>query len=395
MKALFWVQHLLGIGHMRRGEALVKALIARGVDVTVIQGGFPVPGVPFTGAEVEQLPPVRAADAAFATLIGSDGQPISDQVRANRIEQILACFERVRPDIVMTESFPFGRRHFRHELAHLLDRIGETANPPVVIACVRDVLVGKRQKEKERWMADQAQQHYDQVIIHGDPSLIPFETTFPFTEQISNLLFYSGYVAPMDVRETDRLDANLRREIVVSGGGSATAGPLFEQVLRAIPLCHQGDDRWRFLMGPDLPAAIRQRLITEASQMREPVQVDPAVPSLAKTLRSARLSISQAGYNTVMDILSSGVRAIVVPFAGEEESEQTLRARVLADYGRLFIVTSEEAADPHHWASAMKAALAGDEPESLPIMMDGAARTADRIIEAARAKRANTTVART
>ena len=43
-------------------------------------------------------------------------------------------------------------------------------------------------------------------------------------------------------------------------------------------------------------------------------------------LGNCRVSISQAGYNTTMEILSCGARAVLVPFGGGAEIEQTLEA---------------------------------------------------------------------
>ena len=55
-------------------------------------------------------------------------------------------------------------------------------------------------------------------------------------------------------------------------------------------------------------------------------------------LARSRLSLSQAGYNTVMDILAVGARALVLPFAEGAESEQSLRARLLAERGLLSLM---------------------------------------------------------
>ncbi|MGI9407639.1 MAG: glycosyltransferase, partial [Hyphomicrobiaceae bacterium] len=44
-------------------------------------------------------------------------------------------------------------------------------------------------------------------------------------------------------------------------------------------------------------------------------------------LACAALSISQAGYNTVMDLLVARCPAIIVPFATGGETEQTFRAK--------------------------------------------------------------------
>ena len=53
-------------------------------------------------------------------------------------------------------------------------------------------------------------------------------------------------------------------------------------------------------------------------------------PSL---LAGAELSVSQAGYNTVCDILRAGCRSLLVPFSAGGETEQTARAERLARLG--------------------------------------------------------------
>lgn len=45
-RVLFYVQHLLGIGHLARVSRIAAALARDAFDVTVVTGGLPVPGFP-------------------------------------------------------------------------------------------------------------------------------------------------------------------------------------------------------------------------------------------------------------------------------------------------------------------------------------------------------------
>jgi hypothetical protein len=87
-------------------------------------------------------------------------------------------------------------------------------------------------------------------------------------------------------------------------------------------------------------------------------------PSL---LQGAALSVSQAGYNTVLDVVASGVRAVVVPYEGSGD-EQPLRARILAERG-LFQVVPEAELSPGRLAEAMQEALAKP-PVPAPLGLD-------------------------
>ena len=121
MKLLFHVQHFLGVGHHRRAEALARAFVQAGHDVTVASGGAPVPGEDWGGASVVHLPPARVNAADFRTLRHLDGTPVDDEWREARRTQLLALFERVAPDAILLEGFPFARRQLKFELIPLLD----------------------------------------------------------------------------------------------------------------------------------------------------------------------------------------------------------------------------------------------------------------------------------
>ena len=49
-RILFYVQHLLGIGHLARASRVAGALAEDGFAVTVVTGGTPVPGFPGRGS---------------------------------------------------------------------------------------------------------------------------------------------------------------------------------------------------------------------------------------------------------------------------------------------------------------------------------------------------------
>ena len=79
---LFYVQHLLGIGHLRRALRIVDALAREHVAVTLVSGGEPVAELErASAARVVQLPPVRARDATFKDLVDAKGRPIGDDLR--------------------------------------------------------------------------------------------------------------------------------------------------------------------------------------------------------------------------------------------------------------------------------------------------------------------------
>jgi len=64
IRVLFYVQHLMGVGHQMRAAAVTRELVKAGFDVTYVSGGMSVPGLDLGGASFEQLPPCKSAAMA-------------------------------------------------------------------------------------------------------------------------------------------------------------------------------------------------------------------------------------------------------------------------------------------------------------------------------------------
>lgn len=368
MRVFFHVQHLLGIGHDRRAALIARALVAGGARVTVARGGHPVPGVDYGGAEVVQLPPARAADATFKVLLDDSGRPVGEAWRAARAAATLAAFARAEPDVLLVESFPFGRRAFRFEMLPLFAAARGRGIP--VAVSVRDILVGQADPKRLDEVVATVERFVDAVLVHGDPALIPFAATFPAAERIAERIHYTGYVAAPASDLMDGRDG--AGEVLVSVGGGAVGLPLLRAALHARPLTPLRDAPWRLLAGPDVPEDAVRALAADAPPG---VTVERARPDFPALLRRCRLSVSQAGYNTVLDLLQAGCRAVVVPFADAGQTEQALRARLLEDRGRLTVV-DEAGLTPESLAAGIAHALAAPPPAPMPLRLDGAAESA-------------------
>jgi predicted glycosyltransferase len=159
--------------------------------------------------------------------------------------------------------------------------------------------------------------------------------------------------------------------VLVSAGGGAVGLPLFHAALAARPLSAAQDKPWRILVSPhEKPEAVDDlRRKAGAGVIIETVR-----PDFSGMLRHCLLSISKAGYNTVMETLASGARAVVVPFAGGEETEQALRANLLAERG-LLQVLRESDLEPARLAKAIDLALTAPRPAGPGIRLDGADET--------------------
>jgi len=153
--------------------------------------------------------------------------------------------------------------------------------------------------------------------------------------------------------------------------------PLLRAALVARPLTSLKDRTWRLLLGGNLDPAEAEALRLKASTgMPGNVIVEPARADFVTLLANATLSISQAGYNTVVETLASADRAVLVPFATDRETEQTIRARAVVDRGGVQMVAGD-AIDGPLLAAAIERALTGPSLRSRPKLdVNGVAATA-------------------
>ncbi|MDN3718704.1 glycosyltransferase [Roseibium salinum] len=164
---------------------------------------------------------------------------------------------------------------------------------------------------------------------------------------------YTGFVdggARPPTGSTDGED-----EVIISCGGGAVAESLLWAALDARPLSRRAEDTaWRVLIGHDVS---EDAFAIYRKSAAAGVIVERARRDFPELLTRARLSVSQAGYNTVLDILAAGVPAVFVPFAQVNETEQDQRAQALAAHGRA-VVVPEAGLTPERLAAAIDDALA-------------------------------------
>jgi predicted glycosyltransferase len=162
--------------------------------------------------------------------------------------------------------------------------------------------------------------------------------------------------------------------VLVSAGGGAVGHNLLREAICARPLTSLRDKAWRVLVGLKAP----QEELDELRGLAGPgVIVERARGDFTSLLMNCALSISQAGYNTVMEAMRAGCRAVVAPYAGGLETEQTLRAALLAERGALEVVPEADISAPQI-AAAVERALSRS-PRAADIETDGARRTAELV----------------
>lgn len=381
---LFHVQHFLGMGHLVRAFALADALTTQFRVVVVSGGRFP-PGIdPPSGIELECLPAL-SFDAERNLTTEQPGYTV-DRVLAERTKRLLEIYDETRPAIVLIELFPFGRKKLAGELVALLERARNSASPPFIATSVRDLLVTGRhdQQRHDDRAADLADRYLDLVLVHSDRRFARLAHSFRPTLPLTVPAIYTGFVGGRP--SSDSAPREIQPgTVVVSAGGGWVGGALMAAALDAAPIMATRHGVTTTLITGPLAGDDERRSLDLRASALPMVQVVRSVPGLLSTLRAAAASISQAGYNTAVDLLRAKVPAVLVPFGDERENEQPRRAAALARHGLARVV------DPDQVTGRVLAdevdSVIGRPLPSVPWSIDGAARTATVLHEALGAER--------
>ncbi|HEX2430262.1 MAG TPA: glycosyltransferase [Aestuariivirgaceae bacterium] len=372
LRVMLYVQHLLGIGHLARMSHIATALKRHGLDPVLVTGGVPAPGFPPAGITHVALPPLKSSDG-FRALLTGDGAAASPAFLKARRDRLVSLLHSTKPQLILIEAFPFGRRQMRFELLALLEAARAMQPKPIIAASVRDIVQPLTKTGREAEVLRTLKLYFDHVLVHGDPRLVRLADSFPAEARIAPPVSYTGLVTGGDIAPAPE-----RFDVIVSAGGGAAQGRLCQTALEARALTPLAARRWLVITGPNAPDGLTATLM---SKLQDGDAVVPFRSDFLGLLAQAQLSISQAGYNTCGDLLRTGCPAVLVPFAAGGEREQTLRAGRLAERG-LAVTVDEASLDARRLAEAIGRAVAGGRRSAAGIDLDGADRTAGLIKKA-------------
>jgi predicted glycosyltransferase len=373
---LFYCQHSLGIGHLTRSFALATALAQR-FRVVFLNGGRLPPGV-VVPADIERidLPPLGMDDGH--TVVSRDAVLDVSAARVERRRLIDATVLSTRPKVLLVELFPFGRKKFAAEILPMIRAARAQPGGALVACSLRDILVDARpdqqhHDDRARWLTDR---YFDAVLVHSDPAFARLETSFHPTQPMRTPALHSGFVVPA---RAPMASSARGQHLLVSAGGGIVGDALFRCALAARALLAQ-PLAMRIIAGPFLPEPHWQALQRQAEGLPG-VELVRHVSDMVLEMRSARASLSQCGYNTALDLVVSGVPALVVPYQTVTENEQSQRAERLTALGAVQQLQSD-ALNPDVLAAAIERLLVF-KPHPAALALDGAERSASILAQLA------------
>jgi predicted glycosyltransferase len=373
-RLMFYCQHILGMGHLVRSMEIVRGL-TQDFRVCFINGGevikeFAIPD----GVEVVNLPAIKT-DSEFRTLQAVDSTQDLGMVQEIRTHQLLKVLNEFQPDVLMVELFPFGRRKFSFELIPLLEEIRAQGNKTKVVCSLRDIVVTKQNREKhEEKVCTLINQYFDLLLIHGDAQFQPIEETFSRIRDLQCPVHYTGYVVQPQPETT--IASNISQPLILATvGGGRFGHELLNAVVDAAPILEVALPHYiQVFTGPFFPEDQFVELQSKAMK-RHNLKVDRFTPNLLPYMQKADLSISMSGYNTTMNVLTTGTRAMLLAFTGNDDQEQRIRSEKLARLGVVDTIQPHEL-EPYQFAKKTIACLQ-KQPTPLQFDFNGVAKTAE------------------
>ena len=359
------------MGHLVRSLALADSLTDY-FRVMLLNGGRLPKGLVIpAGVQVINLPPLGIDEAK--QLVSHDKRISVERALDRRKKMIRTCFDNLRPAVVVLELFPFGRKKFAVELRPLLEAAHSDERRAFIVCSLRDIFGSQRaiQQKYDDRAATLANQFLDLVLVHSDPSFAHFDESFHPSVQFKVPVIHTGFVVPRSMPASGVESA--RKRIVVSAGGGIAGEFLLRTAIDA--LSHFADDpqiEMKIIAGPFLPDEAWNSLRVEA-RGKPQLSVVRCVSNLSDELRAAAVSISQAGYNTCLDVVRAGVPALLVPFAKGNDNEQEKRALRLHKLGATDVL-DQESLNPFRLAAAIRELL-NRKMTKPQLDMDGAKRS--------------------
>jgi predicted glycosyltransferase len=230
-------------------------------------------------------------------------------------------------------------------------------------------------------VVDRLNRYFSGLLIHSDPRVIRLEETFSRMANIKIPVAYTGFVTrrpASGARETVRAALGLTAAdtLMLASAGSGKVGhPLLLGAVSAFRRLQDKHSNLHLMVfaGPFADPDDLEQLKRFSSDR---VTVVRFAPDFLNYLAAADISLSMAGYNTCMNILTAAIPALVWPFG--QNREQRLRAERLQQLGRLEILEDRDLA-PDRLAVRIEAVLEKGLPRKGSIQLEGAQRSADWI----------------
>jgi predicted glycosyltransferase len=374
-RVLIYSHDTFGLGHLRR-SLLIAGQLASLPEVGSIlvatgsprANAFPLP----IGCDTIKLPAVTKTPAGEyrpRTL----GLPLADLTRI-RASLLLSAGRAFRPDVILVDHAPVG---MRGELDPLLADLRTWRTPPRVVLGLRDIIddpdvVRQEWDRVDAWNA--LERIYDRILVYGDPAILTTAQELGLPETFAGKVRYVGYLG-RTIPPHPQARENGKPLILVTAGGGGDGQPLFRAYARFLRTLSSSSFRSLIVTGPLLSSRRQREAVALCEGLGHSVEVIAFTDRFEHVLAQASGVVAMGGYNTVVEILSAGVPALLVP-RRTPRREQWIRAQRLSAVADLQFCSVEECDPSRIGRFVARVTGEGHESARSPLRLDGLGRTA-------------------
>ena len=340
MRIAIYYNYLSGIGHNLFVYSIAMQIKRKMPDseLLIICGGKRIRGFKFPqGAKILYLLSLEAESGLFNGLRGPTGMAL-DSVKGIRARKLFKIVSEFKPDIFITEHFPFGRHNFNFEILPTLRLIKKKMRHTLVLSSL-SVLGARTEREKrQKFVFNIINKYYDYILIHTDEGITKLDEDYSFVGAIKDKVIYTGYLNYRfsDLNKTNRIKKNLssignKKLIVVNVGGGRDGHQIINKVIKSEKYLNQGKKKYFFMIfsGPNLSkdSYFEIQKLTKDNPL---ILLKRFCFDISPIIGLADLSISMGGYNAAMDMLITKKPTIFFPRL--TDPEQTNRLKKLSKF---------------------------------------------------------------
>ncbi len=358
-KILLYSHDTTGLGNIRRTILIAEAMAAEWPDaaILIVTGSPMIHGFRIRhGIDYIKLPCLDrvAAETYRPTYLNGHGKEVSE----TRRDLIRMTVDRFDPDLMIVDKRATG---IDGELLDALEALKGRRSRVRLVLGIRDILdEPKRTRASLRSTGAfrAMERFYDEVWIYGARTVFDTVKEYGFPRSVSDRTHYCGYLQRPVKSAGPRV--GMPRVLVTPGGG-ADGGDLITNYLEGLAKNPPAQPVMSTIVfGPQLPEPRRESIIAKYRRLPN-MQFHDFDPHLERHYANSDLVIAMAGYNTVCELLSFRLRAVLVPRA-EPVREQLIRARRFSELGYFTVIEPRELT-PARMMDAMSSAIAAPRPQ--------------------------------
>jgi len=330
-----YTHYTFGIGHLQRAKLLAEGIKKySSFRPILLCSGASVPSSFIPKTLFIKLPGEIKLNYKSKITKSESLKFSKEKINEIRIKKILNLFKKYKPDIFITEFFPFGWIRLNKTLVPILEYIKQNYPHCMIFCSARDIPISDREDLKEydfKRLNKFFKRYYNFIFIHSPKSFSIFKKGEKFAYFDPKVpTYFTGYM----VRSHKNFKKNnSKKRILITVGAGRDGSNFVTKALKSIEKINKSRPvSVRVVKGPFSSV--------EYSKWQEKkwCRIYDSVPNLMAWINTSDLVVCMAGYNTISEIMVSNVPALIYP--RPKSFEQQKRARFVSNNSkRRFLVT--------------------------------------------------------